>query len=113
MSGPVWGFRLDWSAHPIDNASPYLSEEESVLVNRMDLGELRGMPKVTNDKGPPTRAATQEVGSSPAREAPKASSKRPVDVPIEQATDAAKRYKKIKVLMRRHKSRLDEVGSHS
>ncbi|RRT37247.1 hypothetical protein B296_00018181 [Ensete ventricosum] len=23
VSGPVWGFRLDWSAHPIGNASPY------------------------------------------------------------------------------------------
>ncbi|RRT38163.1 hypothetical protein B296_00052854 [Ensete ventricosum] len=35
VSGPVWGFRLDWSAHPIDNASPYLSEEEFVLVGRL------------------------------------------------------------------------------
>ncbi|RWW62668.1 hypothetical protein BHE74_00030192 [Ensete ventricosum] len=35
VSDPVWGFRLDWSAHPIDNASPYLSEEESVLVGRL------------------------------------------------------------------------------
>ncbi|RWV78413.1 hypothetical protein GW17_00060626, partial [Ensete ventricosum] len=35
VSGPVWGFRLDWSAHPIDNASPYLSEEEFVLVDRL------------------------------------------------------------------------------
>ncbi|RZR79922.1 hypothetical protein BHM03_00005797 [Ensete ventricosum] len=30
-----WGFRLDWSAHPIGNASLYLSEEESVLVDRL------------------------------------------------------------------------------
>ncbi|RWW51120.1 hypothetical protein BHE74_00042559, partial [Ensete ventricosum] len=144
VSGPIWRFRLDWSAHPIGSASPYLSEEESVLVNRlkeilsssraikemtelwlveaglstasrdrMDLGELRGMPKVSSGKAPPTRVATREVGSSPAREAPKASSKRPVDVPTEQATDAAKRHKKIKVLTRRHKSRLGEEGSHS
>ncbi|RWV93080.1 hypothetical protein GW17_00044486 [Ensete ventricosum] len=35
VSGPVWRFRLDWSAHPIGNASPYLSEEESVLVGRL------------------------------------------------------------------------------
>ncbi|RZS04383.1 hypothetical protein BHM03_00034715 [Ensete ventricosum] len=109
----VWGFRLDWSAHPIGNASSYLSEEESVLVgrlkgilssscaikemteiwldvDRMDLDELRGMPKVSNCKAPPTRAATREVGSSAAREAQKASSKRPVDVPAKQAADAAK-----------------------
>ncbi|RRT35742.1 hypothetical protein B296_00045033 [Ensete ventricosum] len=144
VSGPVWGFKLDWSAHPIGNASPYLSEEESVLVSRvkgilsfsraikemtelwlveaglspasmdqMDLGELRGMPKVSSGKAPPTRAATREVGSSPAREAPKASSKRPVDVSAEQAADAAKRHKKIKVLTRRHKSRLGEEESRS
>ncbi|RWW69588.1 hypothetical protein BHE74_00022800 [Ensete ventricosum] len=105
---------LDWLAHPIGNASPYLSEEESVLVDRlkkilsssraikemtefwlvegglspasrdrMDLSELRGMPKVSSGKAPPTRPATWEVGASPAREAPKASSKRPVDAPTE------------------------------
>ncbi|RRT33560.1 hypothetical protein B296_00035663 [Ensete ventricosum] len=38
VSGPVWGFRLNWSAHPIDNASPYLSKEETVLV-----GKLKGI----------------------------------------------------------------------
>ncbi|RRT85074.1 hypothetical protein B296_00003490 [Ensete ventricosum] len=31
----VWGFRLDWSAHPIGNASPYLSEEEIILVGKL------------------------------------------------------------------------------
>ncbi|RRT60883.1 hypothetical protein B296_00031523 [Ensete ventricosum] len=35
VSGPVWGFRLDWSAHPIGNAPSYLSEEETVLVDRL------------------------------------------------------------------------------
>ncbi|RRT67712.1 hypothetical protein B296_00028758 [Ensete ventricosum] len=35
MSGSVWGSRLDWSAHPIGNAPPYLSEEEFVLVGRL------------------------------------------------------------------------------
>ncbi|RZS21103.1 hypothetical protein BHM03_00053688, partial [Ensete ventricosum] len=144
VSGPVWGFRLDWSAHPIGNASPYLSEEEIVLVgrlkgilsssraikemtelwlvevglspasrDRMDLGELRGMPKVTNGKVPPTRSAAWEVGASLAREAPKASSKRPVDAPAEQAEDAERRHKKVKVLTRRHKSRLGEGESRS
>ncbi|RRT48694.1 hypothetical protein B296_00026179, partial [Ensete ventricosum] len=140
VSDPVWGFRLDWSAHPIGNASSYLFEEESILVgrlkgilsssraikemtelwlveaglspasrDRMDLDELRGMPKVSSGKVPPTWATTREVGSSPAREAPKASSSnRPVDVPTEQAADAAKRHKKIKVLTWRHKSRLGE-----
>ncbi|RWW44511.1 hypothetical protein BHE74_00049719 [Ensete ventricosum] len=35
VSGPILGFRLDWSAHPINNAPPYLSEEEFVLVDRL------------------------------------------------------------------------------
>ncbi|RRT33084.1 hypothetical protein B296_00049083 [Ensete ventricosum] len=137
VSDLVWGFRLDWSAHPIGNASPYLSEEETVLVgrlkrilsssrvikemaelwlvevglcpaSRMDLGELRGMPKVTSGKVPPTRPTAREVGASPARDAPKASLKRSVVTLTEQAEDAARRHKKVKVLTRRHKSRLDE-----
>ncbi|RZS00496.1 hypothetical protein BHM03_00030202, partial [Ensete ventricosum] len=144
VSGPIWGFRLDWSAHPIDNSSPYLSEGESVLVGRlkgvlsssraikettelwlieaglspasrdqMDLSELRGMPKVSSGKAPPTRPAAREVDASPAREAPKASSKRPIDAPAEQGDDAARRHKKVKVLTRRHKSHLGEGESHS
>ncbi|RWV91348.1 hypothetical protein GW17_00046372 [Ensete ventricosum] len=51
----------------------------------MDLGELRGMPKVTSGKVPPTRPTAREVSGSPAREAPKASSKRPVDAPAEES----------------------------
>ncbi|RZR76158.1 hypothetical protein BHM03_00000785 [Ensete ventricosum] len=133
----VWGFRLDRSAHPIGNASPYLSEEETILVgrlkgilsssraikemaklwlveaNRMDLGELHEMPKVTSGKVPPTRPTAREVGASPARDAPKASLKRSVVTSTEQAKDAARRHKKVKVLMRRHKSRLGEGESHS
>ncbi|RZS24548.1 hypothetical protein BHM03_00057658, partial [Ensete ventricosum] len=38
VSGPVWGFRLDCSAHSIGNTSPYLSKEEFVLV-----GILKGI----------------------------------------------------------------------
>ncbi|RRT32247.1 hypothetical protein B296_00053384 [Ensete ventricosum] len=144
VSGLVWGFRLDWSAHPIGNASPYLSEEEIILVdilkgifsssraikemaelwlveaglspaskNQMDLGELRGMPKVTSGKVPPTRPTAREVSASPAREAPKASLKRSVVTPTEQVEDAVRRHKKVKVLTRRHKSRLGEGESHS
>ncbi|RWV77298.1 hypothetical protein GW17_00061890 [Ensete ventricosum] len=30
-----WGFRADWSIHPISNVPPLLSEEESVAVNRL------------------------------------------------------------------------------
>ncbi|RZS27888.1 hypothetical protein BHM03_00061420 [Ensete ventricosum] len=144
VSGPVWGFMLDWSVHPIGNASSYLSEEEFVLVgrlkgilsssraikemtelwlvkaclspasrDRMDLDELRGMPKVSSGKAPLTRIAAREVGVSPAREAPKASSKRPVDAPAKQADDPARQHKKVKVLTMRHKSRHSEGESRS
>ncbi|RRT34116.1 hypothetical protein B296_00039692, partial [Ensete ventricosum] len=84
-------------------------------VHRMDLGDLRGMPKMSSGKAPSTRAAmpAQEVGVSPAREAPKTSSKRLIDAPTEQADDPARRHKKVKVLTRRHKSRHDEGESRS
>ncbi|RZS22385.1 hypothetical protein BHM03_00055151 [Ensete ventricosum] len=155
VSGPVWGFKLDWSAHPIGNVSPYLSEEEFILVgrlkgifsascmikemtelwlveaglspasrgtvilpyfsfsNRMDLDELRGMPKVSGGKALSTRPAAREVDTSPSREAPKASSKRPIDAPAEQVDNPARRHKKVKVLTRRHKSRHCEGESRS
>ncbi|RZS27271.1 hypothetical protein BHM03_00060719, partial [Ensete ventricosum] len=58
---------------------------------RMDLGELRGMPKVSGGKAPSTCTAT------PARE---------VD-------DPARRPKKVKVLTRRHKSRHGEGETRS
>ncbi|KAJ8466034.1 hypothetical protein OPV22_028586 [Ensete ventricosum] len=79
----------------------------------MDLEELCGMPKVTSGKVPPTCPAAREVGASPAREALKASLKRPVDASVEQVEDAARRHKKVKVLTRRHKSRLGEGESRS
>ncbi|RZR83022.1 hypothetical protein BHM03_00009562 [Ensete ventricosum] len=55
-------------------------------ADRMDLGELRGMPKVTSGKVPPTRLAARKV---------------------------VRRHKKVKVLTRRHKSRLGEGESRS
>ncbi|RRT75503.1 hypothetical protein B296_00009486 [Ensete ventricosum] len=102
---------------------PYLFEEEFVLVDRlkgilsssrmikemielwlvnayrMDLDELRGMPKVSGGKAPSTRTATpaREVITSLVRETPKASSKRPIDASTEQVDDAARRLKKVKV----------------
>ncbi|RRT36010.1 hypothetical protein B296_00040785 [Ensete ventricosum] len=82
---------------------------------RMDLDDLRRMPKMSSGKAPSTHAAAlaQEVDVSPAREAPKTSSKRPIDAPTEQADDLAQRHKKVKVLMRRHKSRHGEGESRS
>ncbi|RWV82900.1 hypothetical protein GW17_00055559 [Ensete ventricosum] len=77
----------------------------------MDLGKLPGMPRVTGGKVPPTRPTAREVGESPPREAPKASSKRPVVSPPEQAEEAAGRVKKVKVLTRKHKSRPGEGES--
>ncbi|RZS18092.1 hypothetical protein BHM03_00050316 [Ensete ventricosum] len=78
----------------------------------MDLGELRGMPKVIGGKVPPTHPIAREVGASPARETPRASSKRPAPPP-EQAEDARRHQKKMKVLTRKHKSRLGEGESRS
>ncbi|RRT31511.1 hypothetical protein B296_00053148 [Ensete ventricosum] len=163
VSGPVWGFMLDWSAHPIGNAPPYLSEEETVLVDRLkgilssshaikEMAELWlvevglspasrgtiillyfslsncsltcwlgcrldgpwGAPRdAQSGKAPPTHPTAREVGASPVREVPKASSKRLFVTPTEQAEDAARRHKKVKVLTRRHKSRPGEGESRS
>ncbi|RWW38381.1 hypothetical protein BHE74_00056386 [Ensete ventricosum] len=73
------------------------------------------MPKMSGGKAPSTRAAApaREVGVSPAREAPKASSKRSIDAPTEQVDDPTRRHKKVKVLTRRHKSRHGEGESRS
>ncbi|RRT31363.1 hypothetical protein B296_00048033 [Ensete ventricosum] len=71
------------------------------------------MPRVTGGKVPPTRPTAREVGVSPAREAPRASSKRPVATPPEQAEDAGRHHKKTKVLTRKHKSHLGEGESRS
>ncbi|KAJ8467354.1 hypothetical protein OPV22_029906 [Ensete ventricosum] len=97
---------------------PYFTFSSCILTCKSgcrsnDPDELRGMPKVSSGKAPPTRPAAREVGASPAREAPKASSKRSVDAPTKQGDDAARRHKKIKVLTRRHKSRLGEGESRS
>ncbi|RRT67130.1 hypothetical protein B296_00004262 [Ensete ventricosum] len=75
------------------------------------------MPKMSNGKTPSTRAVAPawEVGDSPAREAPKTSSKRPIDAPIGQVDDPTRRHKKVNVLTRGHKFRHDEgeFRSHS
>ncbi|RZS28148.1 hypothetical protein BHM03_00061709, partial [Ensete ventricosum] len=60
VSGPVWGFRLDWSAHPIGNASLYLSEEETVLV-----GRLKGILSSSRAIKEMTELWLVEVGLSP------------------------------------------------
>ncbi|RRT31199.1 hypothetical protein B296_00056808, partial [Ensete ventricosum] len=84
-----------------------------VSRDRMDLGELRGMSRVTSGKVPPTRPTAREVGASLAREAPRASSKRLVVSPPEQAEDTGRHHKKVKVLTRKHKFRLGEGESRS
>ncbi|RWW54483.1 hypothetical protein BHE74_00038932 [Ensete ventricosum] len=82
---------------------------------RMDLGDLRGMPKMSGSKAPSTRVAApaREVSVSPAREAPKVLSKRSIDALTEQVDDLARRHKKVKALTRRHKSRHGEGESCS
>ncbi|RRT84985.1 hypothetical protein B296_00007367 [Ensete ventricosum] len=80
----------------------------------MDLGDLRGMPKVSGGKTPIARpaASTQGVGEVPPTEASKSSSKRPSDAPV-QSDDPSRRHKKVKILSRRHKSCHGEGGSQS
>ncbi|RRT33585.1 hypothetical protein B296_00051225 [Ensete ventricosum] len=85
---PIWGFRLDWSAHPINNASPYLSEEETILVER--LKEILSSSRAIKEM---TELWLVEAGLSPA--------------------SRARRHKKVKVLTRRHKSRVGEGESRS
>ncbi|RZS25349.1 hypothetical protein BHM03_00058538 [Ensete ventricosum] len=83
--------------------------------DQMDLGDLRGMPKVSGGKTPSVRAVVpaREVGVSPAGEAPKTSSKRLTETPNEQTDDPDHRHKKVKILSRRHKSCHGEGGSQS
>ncbi|RWW36941.1 hypothetical protein BHE74_00058001, partial [Ensete ventricosum] len=131
VSGLGWGFGFSWSAHPIGNAPPYLSEEETVLVGRLKgilsssraikemtelwLAEAGLSPasKVAGGRAPPSRPSAREVGASPAREAPRAPLKRPAPPPTEQAETAGKQQKKTKVLTRKHKSQVGEGGSRS
>ncbi|RRT73010.1 hypothetical protein B296_00019791 [Ensete ventricosum] len=88
---------------------------ESSGCDRMDLDDIRGMPKMSGGKAPSTCTAmpAREVNVSLAREAPKASSKRSIDTPTKQVDDPARRHKKVKVLTRRHKSRHGEGESCS
>ncbi|RRT50748.1 hypothetical protein B296_00013491 [Ensete ventricosum] len=88
---------------------PLIEECLSRDADQMDLSDLRGMPKMSNGKAPSIHAIAPalEVGVSPAMEAPKTSSKRPIDAPTGQADDPARRHKKVKLLTRRHKSRHD------
>ncbi|RWW49982.1 hypothetical protein BHE74_00043787 [Ensete ventricosum] len=107
---------------PRSGQRPYSSDAlgvcisvDALEVDRMDLGDLRGMPKVSEGKTSSVRAAVpaREVGVCPVREAPKTSSKRPIDASTEQIDDPARRHKKVKILSRRHKSCHSEGGSRS
>ncbi|RRT36885.1 hypothetical protein B296_00039960 [Ensete ventricosum] len=71
----------------------------------MDLGDLRGMPKVLRGKSPIARsvASTQGVSGAPPTEALKSSCKRPSDSPV-PPDNPSRRHKKVKILSRRHKS---------
>ncbi|RZS17270.1 hypothetical protein BHM03_00049392 [Ensete ventricosum] len=55
------GFGLSWLAHPIDNAPPYLSEEETVLV-----GRLKGILSSSRAIKEMTELWLVEAGLSPA-----------------------------------------------
>ncbi|RRT69438.1 hypothetical protein B296_00037390, partial [Ensete ventricosum] len=61
VSGLSWGFRVDWSIHPISNVPPLLSKEESIMVNR-----LRGILPLSRAIQDMTEKWLVEVGLSPA-----------------------------------------------
>ncbi|RZR88296.1 hypothetical protein BHM03_00015839 [Ensete ventricosum] len=73
------------------------------------------MPKVSGGKPSATRAVApaQEVSETLSNEARRSSSKRPSDGLAPQSGDPTRKHKKVKVLLRRHKSHRDEGGSHS
>ncbi|KAJ8506621.1 hypothetical protein OPV22_007507 [Ensete ventricosum] len=79
--------------------------------DRMDLGDLRGMPRIAGGRAPPSRPSAREASTSPAREAPRASAKRPAPPPTEHAGATGKPVKRVKVLSRKHKSPVGEGGS--
>ncbi|RRT69005.1 hypothetical protein B296_00021605 [Ensete ventricosum] len=56
-----WGFRADWSIHLISNVPPLLSEEESIMVNR-----LRGILPLSQAIQDMTEKWLVEAGLSPA-----------------------------------------------
>ncbi|RRT37259.1 hypothetical protein B296_00035746 [Ensete ventricosum] len=107
---------------PRSGQCPYNLDAPGVCISvgaleadRMDLDDLRGMPKVSGGKTSSVHATVpaREVGISPAREALKTSSKRSIDVSTQQIDDPARRHKKVKILSRRHKSRHGKGGSRS
>ncbi|RRT66937.1 hypothetical protein B296_00006070 [Ensete ventricosum] len=118
---------------------PYLFEEEFVLVGRLKriLSSSRAIKEMTElwlvkvglssasrgivispcvcDKVPSTRTAApaREVVTSPVRETPKASSKRPIDASTEQVDDPARQSKKVKVLTNLMRGAHREGETHS
>ncbi|RZR89209.1 hypothetical protein BHM03_00016885, partial [Ensete ventricosum] len=104
VSGPIWGFRLDWSTHPISNASPYLSEEETVLVDRLKgiLSSSRAIKEMTElwlveaSLNPASRGTIILLYFS-----------------LSNCSLTCRRHKKVKVLTRRHKSHPGEGESRS
>ncbi|RRT78333.1 hypothetical protein B296_00001263 [Ensete ventricosum] len=106
---------------PRSGQRPYSSDAPGVCISvdaleadRMDLGDLRGMLKMSGEKAPVARSAasTQRIGGVPPTEVPKSSSKRPFGSPV-PSDDPSRRHKKVKILSRRHKSRRGEEGSRS
>ncbi|RRT40174.1 hypothetical protein B296_00035155 [Ensete ventricosum] len=107
--------RVDFRVSEVSSNNKGWKSRYLFVSDRMDLDDLRRMPKMSGGKAPSTHVAapTRVVDVSPAREAPKASSKTPIDALTQQVDDPARRHKKVKVLIRRHKSRHDEGESRS
>ncbi|RWW78451.1 hypothetical protein BHE74_00013335 [Ensete ventricosum] len=115
VSGPRWGFRLDWSGHSINNVPPFLSEEESILV-----GRLKGILSSSRVVQEMTELWLVEAGLNPAssiefvsaetspRVASAPTPKRPSVGSMSQPDDPVRVHKRVKMLSGQHKSRCGE-----
>ncbi|RWW40813.1 hypothetical protein BHE74_00053749, partial [Ensete ventricosum] len=141
VSGPSWGFRANWSIHLISNVPPLLSEEESIVVNR-----LRGILPLSQVIRDMTEKWLVEVGLSPTswgamdlnvlRKKPRmpggksapvvgpesaqpevevihteASAKRPVESLVANQATTGRPGKQIKIAVRKHKSHCGKGSS--
>ncbi|RWW44803.1 hypothetical protein BHE74_00049408 [Ensete ventricosum] len=115
-----YNISVEYRLHvPWSGQRPYSLDALEVCItvdaledDRMDLGDLQGMPKMPGGKALVARSvgSTQGVGGVPPIEVPKPSSKRPYGPPV-PSDDPSRRHKKVKILSRKHKSRCGEEGS--
>ncbi|RWW67587.1 hypothetical protein BHE74_00024960 [Ensete ventricosum] len=119
-TGPNWGFRLDWSAHPIGNVPPYVSEEESVLVGRLKgiLSSLYAIKEMTElwlveaGLSPTSKGGSQSHSKGKEPAVPVEELETPVESTKEAMTPVFHRPKSMKDLCET-KVRKDDAGYYA